>query len=418
MKKIILTDDTLPDKISYWLLVAFLIALPFDFFYSELILISFAAHTLIHCPKSNLKLLISKEVLLLCSIFILGALAILYSPNKPEGINIMTRQLAIFIFPVLFALTRLDLQKYQHHFFYFFSFTVTLTVIYLFADALNTINSFHLPFSSLLTLAFMNHNFSLPIDIHATYLSIYVAFSIIIFSFLLSKENSRALKILYTCCLFILSLGLLQLSSRAVFIALLVVVNIAFPIIFFTGKRRIKFIVISLILSFGLLYGITYIDSFKVRYINDLKKDLADKLTLFESDDPRMYRWEAILEMVKKSPVTGYGTGSEKEMLKTKYFEKKLYSSYLNEFNTHSEYLSFLLKMGIPGLALFIYVLITGFIAAWKKREPVFLGFLVLISIVSISENVLDLNKGIFFYSFFFSLFLLKDKFKKDNAVP
>ena len=44
---------------------------------------------------------------------------------------------------------------------------------------------------------------------------------------------------------------------------------------------------------------------------------------------------------------------------------------------------------------------------------------MIIITTVSVSENILDLNKGIFFYAFFFSLLLAKDKAgdKKDIST-
>ena len=72
MRKIFFIDDTLTNKISYWLLAGFLIALPFDFFYSELILIGFTLHTLIHCKKNSWKNIFSRRVLLIISIYLLG----------------------------------------------------------------------------------------------------------------------------------------------------------------------------------------------------------------------------------------------------------------------------------------------------------------------------------------------------------
>ena len=205
-------------------------------------------------------------------------------------------------------------------------------------------------------------------------------------------------------------MGLLQLSSRAVFIALLLVINLVFPFLLFRGRSRVRFIITSLLLSAVIILALAKIDSFKVRYINDLKKDLGGKMSLVEIDEPRIARWEVIAKLIKISPVIGYGTGSEKQLLQETYFREKLYNSYINEFNSHSEYLSLLLKMGIIGLALFIYVLFSGYLDAWKKRNLCFLGFLILITVVGVSENVLDLNKGIFFYSFFFSLFYIKNK--------
>jgi len=353
-------------------------------------------------------------VLILVSIYLLGLAAILYSPDKTEAINVATRQLAILIVPVLFALTDLDLEKYKLNLTIIFGFACTLTILYLYADALYIIFYFHRPLSSLFTVSFMNHKFSTPIQMHATYLALYTTFSLLVFLYLILKDKGLQQKWVYVIAAVILSAGMLQLSSRAVFIAFLAIVNIIFPLFLFQGKKRLLFLTASSLLSAAVLLTILNMDSFKERYINDLKTDLTDNGKLFENDEPRLTRWDAIMGLVKRSPVIGYGSGSEKELLKEKYFEKRLFISYLNEFNAHNEYLSFLIKTGIIGLALFVYVLYFGFADAVQKRNVPFLSFMAIIAIVAVSENVLDLNKGIFFYSFFFSLFLLGGKVQKD----
>ena len=416
MRKLFYIDDTVPNTISYWLLAGFLMALPFDFFYSEILLVCFAVHTLIHCRKIYLPTLFSKQVLVLVSIYALGIISIIYSPDKTEGFSIATRQLAILLMPVLFALNGLDIKKYRINLFILFALVCSFTVIYLFADTVHTILYFHLPLSSLFTLVFMNHNFSLPIEIHATYLSMYVAFSIITLAYVLLQEKRRSLQIFYIACILILSMGMLQLSSRAVCIALLLVITIIFPFIAFTGKKRVRFILIAMTLSLLLFFAFLNIDSFKVRYVNELRTDITKKADLIEIKEPRMIRWGLITGLIKKSPVIGYGQGAEKNLLKEIYFENKLFISYLNEFNTHNQYLSFLLKTGIIGLALFIFVLYFGVAAAWREKDLLFLSFLFLIMIVCISENLLDLNKGIFFYSFLFSAFLIRPTFTNTTV--
>ena len=416
MRQLFLIDDTIVNKISYYHLACFLVALPFDFFYSEIILISFGLHTLIHTQKIRVKNIFSKPVLALVAIYLLAVLAILYSPDKPEGISVATRQLAILIFPVLFALTGLNLEKYKLNLICIFGFTCTLTIVYLYADAIRTLFYFHLPFSSLFTLIFMNHNFSIPIEIHATYLSMYTAFSLLAFLYLIFKKPDLKQKWVYIIAAIILSAGLVQLSSRAVFTAFFVIVNLAFPFFLFHGKKRILFSFVASFISVAALVVITNVDSFKTRYISELKTDLTDNVRIIENTEPRLARWNGIMELIKRSPVIGYGTGSEKKLLKEKYFEKGLYISYLNEFNAHSEYLSIIIKTGVIGLAVFIYILYFGFASAIRKRDILFLSFMVIITLVSVSENILDLNKGIFFYSFFFAFFLLSGPMERKNA--
>lgn len=417
MRKIFFIADTVENKISYYHLACFLIVLPFDFFYSEIILISFGLHTLLHAKKKNLKNILSKPVLTLISFYGLGLVAMLYSPDIPEAINVATRQLAILIFPVLFAISNLKLAQYKMNLICIFGFSCASTILYLYIDALHTIAYFNLPVSSLFSLIFMNHNFSIPIGIHATYLSAYTAFSITAFLYIILKNGQSKLQWVYIIALVILFAGLIQLSSRSVFIAFLIVLNLAFPFLLFKGRKRILFFLTASLISISLFILINNVASFKTRYINELKADLTANVKIIENTEPRLARWNVIIDLIKKSPVIGYGSGSEKKLLKEKYFENGLYNSFLNEFNAHSEYLSILIKTGIAGLFLFLYILYFGFATAIRFKDIIFLGFMIIITTVSVSENILDLNKGIFFYAFFFSLLLATDKTMDEKDI-
>jgi O-antigen ligase len=410
MKKLFFIDDTLENKISYYHLAFFLISLPFDFFYSEVVLISFVIHTLIHLRKSRLHLLKNKPVLVLVSLYFLGIFSILYSNYKQEGFLLATSQLSFLLFPVLFTLNGIALEKYKLPLVKIFGITCMLVILFLFSDAIRTICYFHLPLSSLFSKEFINQNFSERMELHATYFSMYVAFSLFAFVYFFIKEKRFSKKILYGIFIFIFLAGLLQLSSRAVCVASVIISFIAFPFLLLASKKRIQFIIIALLISIGFFFIISHTDSFRQRFTGELKDDLTSPSITNSITEPRITRWKAEAELIKASPIIGYGNGSEREILKEKYFEKKLYQSYTLEFNAHSQYLSFLLNLGIIGLVLFLSILYYSFSIAIKSRDILFLSFLIIISVTCISEDALNYNKGIFFYSFFISLFLLTDK--------
>ncbi|MEP6673916.1 MAG: O-antigen ligase family protein [Ferruginibacter sp.] len=410
MKKIFFIDDSISNRISFWHLVCFGWMLPLPFVYSQLVLASFTIHTLIHLTKDRFNFIFSRPVFLVSAIYLLGIIGFFYSPDKSEAFNVAGRQSAILWLPAVLAVNELDFSKYKIQLLKLFGLGITATVLYLYAHAVYSILYFKQPLSVLFSTSFTNHNFSLPLELHATYLSMYVALSITSFLFLILQPGSRRNKLIYLFCIMVLSAGLLQLSSRSVFIALLVIVNLGFPFLLLSGKKRLQFMLAAVTISAAVLIFIFSINSFKLRYVADLKLDLTQSSINNEIMEPRIVRWDAAMELVKQSPLIGHGSGSEKELLKEKYFEKKLYISYLNEFNAHNEYLSFLLKTGIAGLLVYLYVLFSGFSIAVKKRDILFFAFMLLICIVSFSENILDVNKGVFFYSFFFSLFLLSHR--------
>jgi O-antigen ligase len=192
---------------------------------------------------------------------------------------------------------------------------------------------------------------------------------------------------------------------------------IMLPVLLLHGKERLHFSIVSLLAFLFLFLAITNISAFKKRYINDLEDDLSQTAVTPDLTETRMKRWGLELQIIEQSPVIGYGGGSEKNILQKNYFEKKFYRSYLVELNAHNQYFSFLIKAGMIGLFLYLYILCFSFSKAMKKKDFIFLSFLILISVVSLSENILDVNKGIFFYSFFLSLFLLNDSKEPINIV-
>jgi O-antigen ligase len=100
MKKILFIDDTSENKISYYHIAAFLIALPFDRFYAELIMISFLLHSLINSNRQRFRSVLTIPNLLISSVFFVTLIGIVYSHDKTQGIKDLQRQLAILIFEI------------------------------------------------------------------------------------------------------------------------------------------------------------------------------------------------------------------------------------------------------------------------------------------------------------------------------
>ena len=100
MKKLFLINDTLENKVSYYLLASFLMALPFDHFYSEWLLIIFCIHTLIHLKKRKLSILKNKNIWIIASLFFLTVVTIIFSNYKEDGFKDINHQLGILLFPV------------------------------------------------------------------------------------------------------------------------------------------------------------------------------------------------------------------------------------------------------------------------------------------------------------------------------
>jgi len=158
------------------------------------------------------------------------------------------------------------------------------------------------------------------------------------------------------------------------------------------------------------LSAIFFSDSFKNRYVTELETDLQNKDQEYAINNTRMQRWDLAWQVIKEKPLFGHGTGDEVDLLRKEYFAHKYYSAFVFRLNAHNQYLSFLIKSGIAGLLIYLLLLIYGMKKAIKNHDFPFLSFIIILCIVSLSENYLDVNKGIFFYSFFFSFFIKAQK--------
>ncbi len=409
--------DTLANKISYYHLMALLASLPFDLFYSHIILISFIIHSLIHLKKDELKPVFNLKVLALTSVFLLTVWSTLYSSNKPEAFNEWGKQLTILIFPLVFCINPLNISKYRLPLLLAFSFVCTATIIYLYADAFITIRHYHLPWSAIVSATFTNHNFSEPINMHATFFSMQIMVALACMIFSIIKEKNKYGKVICAICAVFLTAGIIQLSSKSILIAFLILVNIGVPWLLMEGRTRLRFILASLSFSALVVAGMLTSSAFKERFITELKVDLT-KPKPGETYDGRLARWGVTIDLIKHKPLAGYGSGTEIGLLQDGFYQKKLYDSYLNKLNTHSEYLSITLKSGIIGLLIFVATLVWGFKTSIVRRDLLFFNFMVLIALVSVSENLLDVDKGTFFYAFFFSFFMFSAQSEKRMLIP
>jgi O-antigen ligase len=416
MRELFLIKDNLANKISYYHLVLFMLSLPFDRFYSHLILISFAIHTLIHFNRLAVKPIFNRRTLMLQSAFFVTAISTIYATSKSLAFNEWSLDITIFLVPILFCLNPLDLKKYRPQMLLLFSIGLATTIIYLFINAILTIRFYKLPLSLLFTQAFTNHNFAQPIDMHATFFSLQIGVALVYVISALIKERQTANRIFYSLIVLVLSAGIIQLSSKSVFVALVLTIAIALPYLMLQGVRRKRFILIAASSTVLIVTGIAVTPAFRDRYLTELHDDFSARTS--QTVEPRIVRWEIAANLIGKAPLIGYGAGSEIPLLQEKYFEKKFYTSYLHRLNAHNEYMSFMIKSGIWGLAVYLATLVYGFRMAIRKKDTVFFGVMMLLAVVSLSENILDVDKGVMFYSFFFPFFVFISEQKESLSIP
>jgi O-antigen ligase len=358
--------------------------------------------------------------LLPVAIFFLSLLGLFYSSHKSNASLLIERQLSILLLPIIAGLyyKNINTQKVLS----WFSSGVLIACIYLFYFNIKTALRLDSPFfQTLFSGAFFNHRFTAPLQSHAVYFSLYVSLAIFYY---FEKYNSLLnffQKTFIIISLFVLLAALLFLASRNVLIAFTFILVIIYPV-FFLKLKPIFYFFLFLFMSV-LYFSFERIPYLKNRFSSELVSDFkgieVNMSTNFNMAEPRVERWKGAIALISLSPIIGIGTGDEIPLLKTEYIKRDLCISYLEGFNAHNQYLSILLKHGIIGLFLFLFVFYNFLLRAYRKRHFLFLSFLVLLLFSFYTENILDTIKGIFFFSFFTVLFLMAI-IEKDyiNSIP
>jgi len=317
----------------------------------------------------------------------------------------------------LFCINPLDIKNYRPQLLLGFALICTLTIGYLYADALRLIRHYHLPLNTLFSRAFTNHNFSDPIGMHATFFSLQVGIALVYLLTVIIKEKKTLPRLFYAFCCLVLAAGLIQLSSKSILAVMFLAINFALPFFLFNGRKRLVFLTTSVVVSLVAISVLFRSDTFKERFYRSLTEDLSQKPT-DDVTDSRRARWGVVIQLIKQAPVTGHGEGSELPLLHESFYQHRLYNSFLDNLNSHNQYLSFMLKSGIGALLIYLLTLAYGFKVSYQNKDLLFFTFMLLIAVVSLSENVFDVDKGTMFYGFFYSFFMFSTSNKKVIQQP
>lgn len=385
---------TLDQKVNSVLLMAFLFSLAFSF----------------RIEKFKAALV---PILILTAGFVFSMVSLSYTSNFHEGRQVIERQLALFFIPVLF-LSGFKLDRYKLLILLkCFFIAIMLISLYLIKLSVGKFMDSGVRMDEWFVRDNLYHSFAKPIGMHATYLSLYIGLAIFTGFYWLLLNNTLLVKLLIFLGLFILITTLILLSSRSVISSVLAIIFLVYPFYASGFKYKSLLVLGALIIgciSFFLVQESSFI---KDRFIEKIKDEIKLKPFLKADStynpvyggETRADRWFCAVELIRERPLLGFGTGSEKDVLMQKYKKYNLQNAEVNNYDAHNQYLAFTIKSGIPGLILFLLPIFYAFRLSVRRKSFIYLAFILLFSITCITENVLESNKGIFFYAFFNALF-------------
>lgn len=272
---------------------------------------------------------------------------------------------------------------------------------------------------------FFYHPLVSPLKQHAVYFSLLVFFALL---FLLESAKIRQWlfhPVLHFSLLAFLSFFLLLLSSKLVIVFFAVYLLYYFVTIgrlFKHTKTAVAGSILLLVVAGALIFTTNNPVSRRFNEIMQgdiavLNKDSYQPQDYFNGLQFRLLQWKLVPELLNEhnSWWTGEGPASAQDILAQKYISKNMYSGETGSadkgyllYNTHNQFLESLLKNGIPGAILFLFIFSALLRIAWQKKKRIISFVIILLLLYSFSESLLETQYGLLIFTFF-PLFFSQD---------
>jgi len=343
-------------------------------------------------------------------LYIVILVTLFYSENYSYGIYKLQTMSSLLVFPFVFSLFKINeiKQLFKH-------VTVYLSIYILGVFLLNTIPFLwylmtHYSFKEIII-----HYPKIIIigigkySIHPIYMSLHCCVAIIFSLFVYKKANSKTLRILLIIINLILTSFLLIYARKGPILALFITL-----FIWTIFQNRKKYYIYTTIIVATVSLIIIMIPKTRGRF-SELLTISSISTGNETSTNIRYTIYKSTKELIVESPLIGYGIGDYNDMLISKSKNKGHMSLSKNGYNSHNQYLSLLLIGGIPSFIIFLYMVIKNIIISWQNKNQVLILILTFYCISMLTENILERENGVIFFSLFINFFALKNLYESEK---
>jgi O-antigen ligase len=242
---------------------------------------------------------------------------------------------------------------------------------------------------------FFSYGLTSPLkDVHPTYLATFLNLTF----FLVVKyfKELRLNKIMYIFLLVFITINILLLLSITAIISYILLLLY----LFFYKKEQRKNI---LILCF-VLFSFSFInkDQFKkIKRLTEIELKAEDKGKDTHTLNIRLAKWKTSIQVISKNLIVGVSPGEIKSQLVSQYIKNGYMFCAEKKFGPHNQYLTYFMSFGLIGLLIFIYLLMNPL----PKGGEMYKIFFSLLLLVILTEDFLERQQGIFFFSVFYQFF-------------
>ena len=399
------------DKLCTLLLSFSLLLLTVSLVVSNILLILFVIAILWKNP--NLKYVFTPNVLgwLFIAVFALHVISIFWTVDLDRYFPFLERNLSWVLFPLVLSdrlRVHVDLSLFKKVVFYGLAAIALLNEGLMLYDFITTDvheKSVRLFFSRYYQLG----NAIRISDIHYPYLSLYNAIGLAFGLSILSKGKHI---LLVSTGIFLLLLYNFQLGSRVFFILNFIFAFFSFILIFKKATRLFRLVLVSLMLVV-LWFAKPMLAHSYARLESRLEATFKPRTA--PSEFYRPDRWKLCLELISENLALGVGPADVESELQKKYMANGFKISVTEKYNTHNQYLDYLLRFGVIGGLLLIGILgVIIYTSYLDKNYDVMVIFLIF-AIAMITENYLSVQRGIVPFCLLATLFINQTFKVKSN---
>ncbi len=357
----------------------------------------------------------NKLTLLLVLFYLLHIVGLLYTENTKQGLFDLEKKISLIAIPLLASplfnqLTFVNIHRLR----------IGIGLISL--------------ASSLGYLAFAGFRYYIMFDKDAFYFENFIPYNYVYFSYYFSFAILCLMYEFWTvtikpfwrfAILFVLpayALAILTVVSSKMGIISFLVGYFVLLIFYIKNYKLVIAGVVSILLISVLLIS-TNITTLE-RFINLKEKVEILKKDKYSYDEPftgltlRLTFWRlAVKHLVEDDTyVFGTGTGDAQDYLNKIYALHNLDAGGYKDFNPHNQWVQTFLQLGLLGVFLLALIFTLSVIRAIKNNNFILLLFLIISLCFALSESILEVNKGIVFFSLFITILVSTQKLNQDGT--
>jgi O-antigen ligase len=202
----------------------------------------------------------------------------------------------------------------------------------------------------------------------------------------------------------ILIISIYFLSSRAGILTAIITLPVYLFLKFRTMGKLRYFGVSVLLMTF--IFVPVVLTNPRVNNYHDWREKHRNPSSAVSND--RMIILNSVRTMLGQNLILGTGTGDIQDELNEEFRSTGNMKLAEVNTNTHNQFLEILIEHGLIGLIIFLSMILMMFYIAYKRRNTLYLMFLLLVSISFLFETMLNRLAGVTFFSLFSFLLIVE----------